>query len=168
VNPPFRLECLDKSHHRPGFSCGDPILDHYFQVQVSQDIRRRVANCFVAIETITGQVAGFYTIASTSIPIVDLPDDITQRLPRYPTIPAVRIGRLAMDVRFKGCGLGKALLADAALKTMASTPAAFALVVDAKNEQAAAFYGHHGFRPLHVSANVWFLPLATAEKVLLK
>jgi ribosomal protein S18 acetylase RimI-like enzyme len=80
----------------------------------------------------------------------------------------VRIGRLAVDVRFKGCGLGKALLADAALKTMASAPAAFALVVDAKNAQAAAFYGHHGFRRLSVSSNVWFLPLATAEKVFFK
>jgi GNAT superfamily N-acetyltransferase len=103
----------------------------------------------VAVEAETHRVAAYYTIASASIPTPDLPSEITKRLPRYPTMPAVRIGRLAADRTYRGCGLGKALLADAALKAMAAAPACFALLVDAKHEQAVAFYQHHGFRFLH-------------------
>jgi ribosomal protein S18 acetylase RimI-like enzyme len=157
---------LDGHHDRSTFVSGEERLDRYFQTQVTQDIRRRIANCFVAVEAATGQVAAYYTIASASVSTPDLPPDEAKRLPRYPTLPAVRIGRLAVDRRFQGRGLGKALLADAAVKAMSAAPASFALLVDAKDELAASFYQRHGFRPLG-SPRVLFLPLATAEKVLL-
>ena len=85
-------------------------------------------------------------IAAASIPTPELPDDITKRLPRYPTLPAVRIGRLAVDVRFKGSGLGGAPLADAVRRVLLAPPAVFALLVDAKDDQAVAFYQHYGFQ----------------------
>ena len=167
MTAPFRLTALDGSHDRSTFASGEQPLDRYFQTQATQDIRRRVANCFVAIETLTGQVAAYYTIASASVHTPDLPPETTQRLPRYPTMPVVRIGRLAVDQRYQGRGLGKALLADAAMKAITAAPASFALLVDAKNDQAIAFYQHHGFRQLGSSPNTLFLPLATTEKVLL-
>lgn len=164
----FRLEVLNGEHDRLAFACGEEHLDRYFQLHVSQDIRRRIANCFVAVNVATSKVAAYYTIASASIPTHDLPVELTQRLPRYPTIPAVRIGRLAVDIRFQGSGLGKALLADAAIKAIDAAPATFALLVDAKNDQAVTFYKHHGFQQLENSPKILFLPLATAEKILLK
>jgi ribosomal protein S18 acetylase RimI-like enzyme len=167
VSASFRLEVLNGKHDRLAFACGEELLDHYFQLQVSQDIRRRIANCFVAVDLATTKVAAYYTIASASIPTHDLPVELTQRLPRYPTIPAVRIGRLAVDMRFQGFGLGKALLADAAIKAINAAPATFALLVDAKNDQAVAFYKHHGFLQLESSPRILFLPLATAKKILL-
>jgi GNAT superfamily N-acetyltransferase len=100
------------------FRCGEDALDRYFQTQVTQDIRRHIANCFVAVEAIAGTIAAYYTISAASIPLVDLPPDETRRLPRYPTVPAVRIGRLAVDQRFHGRGLGAALLADAATRAL--------------------------------------------------
>lgn len=163
----FHLEALASRHDRSAFASGEERLDRYFQTQVTQDIRRRVANCFVAIEAATGQVAAYYTIASASVSTPDLPPDEAKRLPRYPTMPAVRIGRLAVDRRFQGRGLGKAMLADAAVKAMTAAPASFALLVDAKDELAVNFYKRHGFRPLGGLPRVLFLPLATAEKVLL-
>lgn len=167
MSAPFLLEALSGRHDRSAFASGEERLDRYFQTQVTQDIRRRVANCFVAVEAATGQVAAYYTIASASVPTPDLPPDEAKRLPRYPTMPAVRIGRLAVDRQFQGRGLGKALLADIAVKAMTAAPASFALLVDAKDEQAANFYQRHGFRPLGSLPRVLFLPLATAEKVLL-
>lgn len=163
----FLLEALASRHDRSAFASGEERLDRYFQTQVTQDIRRRVANCFVAVEAATGQVAAYYTIASASVSTPDLPPDEAKRLPRYPTLPAVRIGRLAVDRQFQGRGLGKALLADAAVKAMGAAPASFALLVDAKDEQAVNFYQQHGFRPLGSLPKVLFLPLATAEKILL-
>jgi ribosomal protein S18 acetylase RimI-like enzyme len=159
---PFRLEPLSREHHREAFHCGEDSLDRYFRTQATQDIRRRMANCFVAVEALSGEIAGYYTIAAASISFVDLPSELAKRLPRYPTLPAVRIGRLAVDTRFQGRGLGAALLADAARRTMQSPPAVYALLVDAKNDDAVAFYHRHGFRGLVSRPRTLYLPLATA------
>lgn len=164
---PFHLEALTEAHDRAIFACGEETLDHYFRAQVTQDIRRNITHCFVAIEVASGLTAAFYTLAASSIPTPDLSPALTRKLPRYPTIPAVRIGRLAVDQRFQGRGLAAALLADAALRTLSAAPAAFALVVDAKNDQAVAFYQHHGFVAFLSQPRTLFLPLATAGKALL-
>jgi GNAT superfamily N-acetyltransferase len=166
VTAPFRLEQLKDEHERSSFACGEDALDRYIRTQATQDIRRRVASCFVAVEVATGQLAAYYTIASAGIPITDLPQEIIKRLPRYPTLPAVRIGRLAVDLKFHGQGLGGSLLADAIRRTLQAPPAVFTLLVDAKSDEAVAFYQHYGFLPLASRPRTLFLPLATAEKLL--
>ena len=160
------MEPLGSGHDRSAFHCGEEALDRYFQMQATQDIRRRIANCFVAVEIVGSQVAAFYTLSAASIPLVDLPPEETKRLPRYPTLPAVRIGRLSVDERFQGRGLGAALLMNAADRAVRSDAAAFALLVDAKNDQAVAFYERYGFRTLATHPRTLFLPLATARKAL--
>ena len=167
MSSPFRLEQLGRAHNRVDFRCGEDALDRYFQTLVTQDVRRRMANCFVAVEQDSEVVAGFYTIAASGLPLLELPEPEVRRLPRYPTVPAVRIGRLAVDRRFAGRGIGAAMLADAARRVMQVPPAVFTLVVDAKNEAAARFYEHHGFLRLVSAPMTLFLPLATAEKTLL-
>ncbi|MFY9728150.1 MAG: GNAT family N-acetyltransferase [Bryobacteraceae bacterium] len=164
---PFRFETLGSGHDRPTFRCGDNALDAYFQTQVTQDIRRRVTNCFVVVEAATGRVAAYYTLSAASIPLVDLPPHEAKRLPRYPTLPAVRIGRLAVDLRYQRRGLGELMLMNAVHRTLRDAAAAFALLVDAKNDQAAAFYQRYGFRPIIGKPRTLFLPLATAQKTLL-
>ena len=164
---PFRFEALSDNHDRAAFRCGDEALDRYFQTQATQDIRRRIANCLVVVEAATGQVAAYYTLSAASIPLVDLPTDETKRLPRYPTLPAVRIGRLAVDQRFQRRGLGELMLMNAVHRTMQDAAAAFALLVDAKNDRAAAFYRRYGFRRIAGQPRTLFLPLATAQKTLL-
>jgi len=166
VTAPFRIEVLAEAHDRTVFNCGEPALDRYFQTQVTQDIRRKVTNCFVAIEYATGRIAAYYTLAASSIPAPELPPAVVRRLPRYPLIPAVRIGRLAVDRQFGGRGLGSALLMDATQRTLRAAPAAFAFVVDAKNQRAAGFYRHHGFLPFASQPGTLFLPLATAARAL--
>jgi len=109
---PFSVVPLDLDTDRSGFECGVEPLDRYFKTQVSQDIKRRVTACFTALNT-SGRVAGYYTLASASILLTDLVESLAKKLPRYPNVPAVRMGRLAVDQDFKGKGLGAALLADA-------------------------------------------------------
>lgn len=123
-------------------------------------MRRRVTACFVALD-VEERIAGFYTLASTSVFLADLPAEILKKLPRYPSFPAVRMGRLAVDEAYKGQGLGGAMLADALLRPARAQIAACALIVDAKDEPAAAFYRHHGFVALPLSALTLFLPLAS-------
>jgi ribosomal protein S18 acetylase RimI-like enzyme len=165
VDSPFRLESLSQAHNRTAFRSGVEPRDRYFRQQVTQDIRRRVANCFVAVERLTGEVAGFYTLATSAVPNAELPPDITKRLPHYSTIPAILLGRLAVDLRFAGRGVGSSLLADAAYRSARSEPAAFTLLVDAKDDSAAAFYRKHGFIPLASTPHSLFLPIATALRL---
>src|ERR1700691_219789 len=136
----FRMEPLGSAHDRSVFHCGEEILDRYLQTQATQDSRRRMANCFVAVEVATGRIAAYYTLSAASIPMVDLPAEETKRLPRYPTLPAVRIGRLAVDVGFQGRGLGAAMLMNTAHRTLRADAAAYTLLVDAKDDRAVAFY----------------------------
>jgi GNAT superfamily N-acetyltransferase len=130
-------------------------LNRYLREQASQDIRRRMAACFVALAD-EKRIAGYYTLASASLLLTDLPASTGKKLPRYPTVPAVRLGRLAVDQVFKGQGLGGALLADALDRAARSEIAAYALIVDAKDEAAAAFYRHHGFIALPDSPRTLF------------
>ena len=159
---PFRLAPLDATHDRTAFNSDSAPLNRYLREQVTQDVRRRVAACFVALAD--GQrIAGYYTLASASLLLADLPASTSKKLPRYPTVPAVRMGRLAIDQAFKGQGLGGALLADALDRAARAEIAAYALMVDAKDESAADFYRHHGFIALPDSPRTLFLPLATVH-----
>ncbi|MER2555488.1 MAG: GNAT family N-acetyltransferase [Thauera sp.] len=160
--PPFLVAPLDATHERAGFHSGSDPLDRYLREQVTRDIRRRVAACFVALND-QARIAGYYTLASASLMLSDLPADVAKKLPRYPTVPAVRMGRLAVDQAFGGQGLGSALLADGLDWATRSEIAAYALMVDAKDDRAAAFYDHHGFIALPDSPLTLFLPLATAQ-----
>ncbi|MBC7857479.1 MAG: GNAT family N-acetyltransferase [Burkholderiaceae bacterium] len=157
---PFRLGPLDASHDRNAFDSGSVQLDRYLRQHATQDVRRRVAACFVALAD-GHRIAGYYTLASASLLLADLPAGAGRKLPRYPTVPAVRMGRLAVDLAFRGKGLGGALLADALARATRSEIAAYAMMVDAKDETAAAFYRHHGFIALPDSPSTLFLPLAT-------
>ena len=159
------IEPLGGSHDRNAFSCGMLALDRYLREQASQDIKRRVSNCFVAIDSNVGAVAGYYTLAASSIPIGSLPEDLTKRLPRYPVLPAILVGRLAVDIRYQGRQVGTALIVDALRRSAQAAPASFALIVDAKDSQAAAFYGKHGFTPFESRSLSLFLPIATALKL---
>ena len=141
----FRLEVLGAGHARSGSACGVGALDAYLAQQATQDVRRRASACYVAVEASTGTVAGYYTLAAGGVLLTDLPDALRKRLPRYPSVPVARVGRLAVGKAFQGQKLGGALLADAAIRAARSEVAVFALVVDAKDDAAEAFYRHHGF-----------------------
>jgi ribosomal protein S18 acetylase RimI-like enzyme len=159
----FRLAQLDAAFDRTAFTSDSEPLNRYLREQVAQDMRRRVAACFVALAD--GQrIVGYYTLASASVRLADLPSSTGKKLPRYPTVPAVRMGRLAVDQEFVGQGLGGALLADALHRAARSEIAAFALIVDAKDKVAARFYQHHGFIELPDTPLTLFLPLATVQR----
>jgi ribosomal protein S18 acetylase RimI-like enzyme len=164
VTPAYRCEALGAHHDRVHFACGVAELDRYFHQQVTQDIRRRVTSCFVAVDIASSAIAGCYTLASAGIPVTALAEELARRLPRYPVLPAVRIGRLAVDGAFRGRGIGGLLLMDAAARAHRTEQANYALLVDAKDEAAVAFYRHYGFTAFASQPRVLFLPLATAVR----
>jgi GNAT superfamily N-acetyltransferase len=159
VTTRFIIEALNSNHDRKSFSCGVEALDRYFREQVTQDIRRHVTACYVAVEASTNRIAGYYTLAAGGIPLVDLPEQLVKRLPRYPTVPVARLGRLAVDQAYRGQKLGGVLLWDAITRSLRSEIAVFALVVDAKDDQAEAFYRHYGFINFGSLPRQFVLPL---------
>jgi len=165
VTAPFAIELLGAQHDRTAFSCGVPALDRYFREQVSQDVRRRITNCFVAVDG-AGKVAGYYTFAATGLAMTELGPEESKRLPRYPLLPAGLIGRLAVSESARGKGLGSALIVDAIGRAMRAEAAVFALIVDAKDETARQFYLHHGFREFISRPMSLFLPVAGAARLL--
>ncbi len=159
----FAIQRLSAKHDRTAFDCGVPALNRYFHEQITQDVRRLLAAGFVALDG-AGTVAGFYTLAATSLPLTDLAAAEARRLPRYPLLPAVLVGRLALDLRFRGRALGSGLLVDAIERAGRAEPAVFAIVVDAKDDAAAGFYGHHGFQVFASRPLSFYLPMAMATR----
>ena len=95
-----------------------------------------------------GAIGGFYTLSSTALRLGNLPENVTGRLPRYLLVPATLIGRLAIDRRYPGQGWGSFLFLDALYRCTRSEVASFAVIVDALDDEARAFYVHHSFLPL--------------------
>ncbi|WP_352905274.1 GNAT family N-acetyltransferase [Mesorhizobium sp. M0816] len=105
------------------------------------------------------------TLWRPSIPIASLPDEQTKHLPRYPVLPAILVGRLAVDAGYQRRRVGSALIVDALRRSVSAAPAAFALIVDAKDDQAVAYYRRHGFTSFQSRPASLFLPIATALKL---
>ena len=158
------IEPLGK-HDRTGFSCGVAALDDWFHIRAGQDEKRNVARVFVAVDDQRG-IVGFYSLSSFTLAISDLPREYAKRLPRYDLIPAALIGRLARDARVRGEGVGDLLLADAVRRAIGASRslAVFAIVVEARNEEAAAFYRNFGFAPFPSRPLRLFMPMSEAAE----
>jgi GNAT superfamily N-acetyltransferase len=140
----LQIQGLQSHHDRKDFDCGETPLNDFLQRFARQQGDKDLSRTYVATEAAQSRILGFYAISSASIDFANWP--VTLRLPRYP-VPIVRIGRLAVDTRSQGQGVGLALLQHA--MTLAVTTAEkiglYAVVVDAKHEAAAAFYMKYGF-----------------------
>lgn len=158
---PYRIVPLDKSHDRGAFACGSAALDRYLQHQARQDAEKRVAAPFVLSEPPAARVLGYYTLSASTIGAGDLPETLAKKLPRYPQLPVTLLGRLAVDQGMKGKGMGEFLLMDALRRSLeaAASIAAMAVLVDAKDEAAEAFYKHFCFLPLQHHPRRLFLPM---------
>jgi ribosomal protein S18 acetylase RimI-like enzyme len=166
VTPGFVIEPLAARHDRAAFSCGVEPLDRYLRTQAGQEIRRHISHCFVAVPAGGNIVAGYYTLAASSVSVAEIPAELSRKLPRYPVLPAVLIGRLAVDRQFTRRSLGAALLYDAISRAARADPAVYTLIVDAKNEAATDFYRRFGFRAFVSKPLSLFLPMAVAAKLL--
>jgi predicted GNAT family N-acyltransferase len=162
----FRVEPLGKAHDRAAFSCGIEPLDNYLQKQASQDVAKRVAVCFVLTPD-SHTVAGYYTLSQYSVDLVELPEEMAKKLPKYPEVPTTLLGRLAISERFRGQKLGEFLLLDALYRCWQQSKqvASAAVIVDAKDEAAKRFYEHFEFVPLPDTPHRLFLPMRTIENL---
>ena len=163
----FVIQALDGTIDTDLFHCGEPQLDLYLRRYASQDVRRGIARVFVAATpNETQRPAGFFSLSAGSLRAESLPPEMARKLPRYP-VPIALLGRLAVDQSFQGRGLGSILLSDACRKVIQASQAlaVAAIVVDAKDTSAAAFYRHFGFIPLPGCPDRLLLPAKVLQQL---
>lgn len=160
---PYLVEALDKKHERTAFDCGSVALNRYLQQQARQDAEKGVAAPFVLTTPPDRRVLAYYTLSASLVNASELPDDLAKRMPRYPQLPVTLLGRLAVDKSMKGQGVAQFLLMDALRRSLqaAANIAAMAVLVDAKDDAAQAFYQHFSFLPLQQQPRRLFLAMKT-------
>lgn len=161
-----RVEPLSKHHDRASFDCGVKELNDYLKRYALQNQKKHISKTFVAVSDADYDsdkaIAGYYTLATGELNHNLLPDDV--RHPKYP-VSVARLARLAVDVNEQGSGLGGRLLYDALnrLKSASMAVGIFAVVVDAKDSVAKAFYEHYHFLPLEHEGLTLFLPMSVID-----
>ena len=154
------IRSLSGSHDRRRFDCGKPALDEWLSQTARQHQLKDISQTFVAVDPEEpGRILGFYALSACEVVTEELPADLASKLPRQ--MPAVKLGRLAVDKSFQRQGLGELLLMDAIKRAcnVREQIGVFALFVDAKDDEAVAFYSRYGFSALPRSPKTMVLAL---------
>ncbi len=159
---------LKKSFIRKEFDCGKQSLNDYIKTQVSQDIKKQLAVCFVLLNSDQKTVDGYYTLSNGSIPYEDVPENFKKKYPQsYDYIPVTLLGRLALDKQIKGQGFGSRILIDALKRSLTVAEqelGSVAVIVDPLDEEAENYYHHFGFVKIPNSGKM-FLDMKTIKKL---
>jgi GNAT superfamily N-acetyltransferase len=164
-----KIEPLAKSHDRESFDCGSEPLNLFLKQTARQHAKRGISRTFVLVEELAAEpkrILGFFALNLCQITSESLPPNEAKQLPR--SVSGVRLGRLAVARELQGQGLGKILLVAASKKFLEifHTAGGIGLFVDAKDQQAKAFYEHFGFVSLPSNELELFLPVATLQEAL--
>lgn len=158
---------LSTRHKRADFTSGIDLLDRYFTHQADQDVKRKLSACFVYASEDHETVIGYYTLSGSSIPQDSIPKAFARRLPpSYTSIPMILLGRIALDKKYQGQGVGSLLLIDALRRCYDTSDSlgAYAMIVDPLGENAVDFYRKFGFMELPDSKKM-FLPMQTIREL---
>lgn len=163
----YYIEQLSQSHNKVNFNCGEESLNRYLQKQASQDIKRNLSAVYVMLDRNDPNILGYYTLCSSSVLLDDIPKEISKKLPPYPLVPVTLLGRLALDIKLQGRGLGEILLIDALKRAgkFSRELGSMAVIVEALNSRASAFYENFGFKKFFDKSNQLFLSMKVIKKL---
>lgn len=151
---------LTGSHDRLDFDCGRPELNDWLRHIARQHQQKGLSKTFVAVpDEAPTRICGYYALTLTEVDTKPLQQARRKKLPRM--IPGIRLGRLAVDIRFQGKRLGELLLVDALerVRLIHQHAGVVGLFVDAIDEKAADFYAHFGFEAFVDEPLKLFLPV---------
>ena len=153
------IDKLSAKHDRSVFECGVEALDYYLKNQAGQDIRRNLSSVFVLLKD-DERIVGYYTLSQSALTVEKFPKSVAGKLPKR-DVACTLLGRLAVDLHFKGMGFGRLLLFHALKKAVDTSQdiASFAVIVDAKDEEAKSFYLKYDFLELEDAPLRMFIPI---------
>ena len=161
----YDVEPLASHHDRAAFSCAASSLNDYIHRQAGQDMKRDLAACYVLCPRTSPIIIGYYTLTATSVEFTALPLELVKKSGRYPLVPAILLGRLAVDSKFTGQGMSTILLLDALRHTLHTGVGVKLLIVDALNERAAAFYERREFRRFEANPLRLYMPVSKVRDI---
>ncbi|GAA3894504.1 GNAT family N-acetyltransferase [Leifsonia kafniensis] len=163
MSPLLRPRAITSKDSFVDFDCGEPSLNEWLRNRAVANERGGASRTFVSVDRNSQIIAGYYCLSASSLRSEDAPGALKRNMPN--PLPVILIGRLAVDGRFAGHGLGASLLQDAVLKSVeaARLVGARALLVHALTEAAENFYTKFGFVRVPHSARVMYLLTADAE-----
>lgn len=153
---------LTTSHLTATFTCGEPSLDDWLKRRAWRNETSGASRTYIV--AIENEVAGYYCLASGGVGRAEAPKSMQRNMPDQ--IPVVVMGRLAVDIRFQGMGLGSALLRDASTRTLlvSQTVGVRAMLLHAISDEAKAFYLAHSFLESSVTRMMLCLPIETIRR----
>jgi GNAT superfamily N-acetyltransferase len=166
--PAWHEEPIAKRHDRATFDCGDDELNDFLRRYARKSHEKGGAKTILAVDDADNtHIFGFYSLSPASIAYDRAPEVVTRGLARY-EVPVFRLGRLAVDSSVQGQGLGGQLLLAAGRRCLyvAAEAGGVALLIDAKNERVANWYGSYGALPLLDSPLSLLLPFKTIHTAL--
>lgn len=161
ITPPERL---NTDHDLTQFNCGEPSLDHWLRSRALQNEKTGASRTYVVCAG--GRVVGYYALAAGAVAHTETATRIKRNMPD--PVPVILIGRLAIDSRYQGRGIGTDLLRDAVLRTLRAAEIAGirAILVNAISASATRFYERHGFISSPVHPQTLMITVAEAARIL--
>lgn len=144
---PQRPRPIEPTDDTSSFDSGELTLDRCLTDRALTNHVSDLARCYVRVDSDSDRIVGFYTLSAVAVEHANLPGSVRRNAPN--PFPAALLRRLAVDRKAEGSGLGRLLVRDAILSTLAAADriGVRLLLVHALHEQAAAFYGALGFKP---------------------
>lgn len=162
----YKTIILNKTHQKEQFFCGKPMLDDYLKFQANQDLKKRASVCYVKTFGDSNEVVGYYTLSNATIPLEFLPDAKRKKFPQsYIQIPATLLGRLAVDLKFRGQGFGEELLVEALIRAydISQIIGSYSVIVDPIDLESEKFYEKYGFLKIPTTGKMFIEMSQIAE-----
>jgi GNAT superfamily N-acetyltransferase len=159
-------EKLSLAHDLSQFRCGEPELDDWLKRRALHNEESGASRSYVVC--IGRQVVGYYALSAGAAAHRDAPGRVKRNMPN--PVPVMVIGRLAIDLKFQGCGIGTALLKDGILRTVQAAEIAGirAILVHAISESAKRFYQKLGFMESPTNPMTMMITIKAAADTLAK
>lgn len=160
-----RIEKLRPDHPIENFDCGREELNRYLLRYAWVNQQAGAAQTYIGL--VGNGVVGYYTLAVGQVSREEAPERLTKGLARHP-VPIMLLARLAVDRRWHGQGVGKALLRDAMRRTLQAADIAGirAFAVHAKDDEAVSFYRRFDFIPSPTDPMHLFVLLKDVRRIL--
>jgi GNAT superfamily N-acetyltransferase len=155
---------LTEAHDHSTFDSGEPVLDDWLRQRAWRNLQVAASRAYVVCPAGSNKIVGYFAVSMGQILSSEVTGSMRRNMPKQ--IPAVTLGRLAIDREWQGKGLGAALLADAVRRAVRASSEVIArlVIVHAISPAAEVFYLHHGFTRLPVGTPTLALDLLKLQK----